>query len=53
MAGTPTIGWAIFGTFLCGLVLTIPVIIVYYIVRMVQNQIKKRKERIEKESTVI
>jgi len=53
MAGTPTIGWALFGTFLFGLVLTIPVIIAFYLVRFVQNQIQKRKDRIEKETTVI
>lgn len=52
MAGT-NFGWQLFGTILFAILLTIPVIIGFYLVKAIMNRIEKRKERIEKETTVI
>ncbi len=53
MAGQPTLGWAFFGTLLCGIVFALPIIIGYYIVKGIMGTVERRKEKVEKDHTVV
>ena len=52
MAST-NFGWQLFGTLLCGIVFALPIFLGYFIVRWINGAIEKRKEKVEKEHTVI
>ncbi len=53
MAGNPTLGWAFFGTLLCGIVFALPIIIGYYIVQSIMSRVERRKEKVIKDHTVV
>ncbi|HUT80509.1 MAG TPA: hypothetical protein VMZ29_04830 [Candidatus Bathyarchaeia archaeon] len=53
MAGSVSVGWQILGTVCCGFVLAIPIMLGYLVVKSIINSSEKRKEKIEKQQTVI
>jgi H+/gluconate symporter-like permease len=53
MLGKTGFGWQLLGTLLCGLVLTIPVILGYYFYKWVRQQVERHREKTEKEQMVV
>ncbi|MBN1330810.1 MAG: hypothetical protein JXA54_15160 [Candidatus Heimdallarchaeota archaeon] len=53
MAGSTSVGWQIIGTVCCGFVFAIPIMLGYLLVKAVMSGAEKRKEKLEKQQTVI
>jgi len=53
MAGSTNFGWQLFGTFICGIVFALPIILGYFIVKGIMGAVENRKEKVEKDHTVI
>ncbi len=53
MAGSTSVGWQLLGTVCCGFVFAIPFMLIYLLVRVIVRSSEKRKEKLEKQQTVI